>query len=126
MNPRLRSCRACVIVGGCLFSLLTVRPAMGQQVPLGFAEARENLAPQRPIAARGCEELFRAPGVLWRGGLGTMTLQQLASYVAPVFWFSPDEPTLQQRSGRDIRMPAALPFEPVSYTHLTLPTILRV
>ena len=114
MNPRLWSCRACVIVGACLFSLLTVTSAMGQQVPLGFAEAHANLAPQQPIATRGCEELFRAPGVLWRGGLGTMTLQQLASYVAPVFWFSPDEPTLQQRSGRDIRMPAALPFEPAA------------
>ena len=107
-------CRACVIVGGWLFSLLDVTSALGQQVPLSFSGVHANLAPQQPIATRGCEELFRAPGVVWRGRVGTMTLQQLASYVAPVFWLSPDEPTLQQRSGRDIRIPAAMPFEPAA------------
>jgi hypothetical protein len=43
-----------------------------------------------------------------------MTLEQLVSYVAPVLWFSPDEPTLQRRSGQDIRMPTTLPFEPAA------------
>jgi len=33
------------------------------------------------------------------------------SYVAPVYWFSPDEPLLEGTLGAAIRMPAALPFE---------------
>ncbi len=69
--------------------------------------------PQRPTAAtRGCDDLYRLPGLVWRGTGGTMTLQQLASYAAPVFWPSPDEPTLKRARGRDIRVPAAFPFEP--------------
>ena len=100
---------ACVIIGSLLFSQIAVTPAMGQQPA---------------TTARGCEELFQAPGVAWRGSNGTMTLEQLASYVAPVLWFSPDEPTLQRRSGRDIRIPTTLPFEqkadaPVLYYQVT-------
>ena len=88
---------ASIVVGSLLLSQLYAAPAMGQQAP---------------VKSRGCEELFQAPGVAWRGSSGTMTLEQLASYVAPVLWFSPDEPTLQRHSGRDIRMPTTLPFEP--------------
>jgi hypothetical protein len=70
---------------------------------------------QQPAStARGCDELFQIPGLAWRGSNGTMTLEQLASYVAPVLWFSPDEPTLQRRSGQDIRIPTTLPFEPTT------------
>jgi hypothetical protein len=99
----------CVIIGSLLLSQVAVTPAMGQQPA---------------TTARGCEELFQAPGVAWRGSNGTMTLEQLASYVAPVFWLSPDEPTLQRRSGRDIRVPTTLPFEqkadaPVLYYQVT-------
>src|SRR5687767_9196062 len=101
---------ACVIVGSLLLGPLAVTPAMGE--------------PQPATKAQGCEELFQLPGVAWRGLDGTMTLEQLASYVAPVFWFSPDEPTLQRRSGRNIRIPTTLPFEsttdaPVVYYQVT-------
>ena len=53
-----------------------------------------------------------------------MTLEQLAGYVAPVFWLSPDEPTMQRRSGVDISVPQAFPFEaqartPVVYYQVT-------
>jgi hypothetical protein len=67
--------------------------------------------PQRASTTKGCDELFRVRGLVWRGTGKTMTLQQLASYVAPVLWFSPDEPALEGRRGRDIRVPAALPFD---------------
>ncbi len=40
-----------------------------------------------------------------------MSLKELAAYCAPVFWFSPDEPTTDDKEGKEIRMPAPLPFE---------------
>lgn len=53
-----------------------------------------------------------------------MSLQQLAAYAAPVYWLSPDEPTLQRKTGREIRVPLAFPFEaqaqsPVVYYQVT-------
>ncbi len=59
----------------------------------------------------------------WAGNKATMTLQELASYCAPIFWFSPDEPLLDNKSGKDIRMPQYFPFEdstdaPVVYYQL--------
>jgi len=100
---------ASIVVGSLLLSQIYAATAMGQPAP---------------AKNRGCEELFQAPGVAWRGSTGTMTLEQLASYVAPVLWFSPDEPTLQRHSGKDIRMPTTLPFEapasaPVLYYQVT-------
>ena len=72
---------ACVIIGSLLVSQIAVTPAMGQQPA---------------TTARGCEELFQAPGVAWRGSNGTMTLEQLASYVRP---FSGSRPTSRRSSG---------------------------
>jgi len=40
-----------------------------------------------------------------------MTIQRLAEYCAPLYWFSPDEPTLLEKEGKDIRIPAVFPFE---------------
>ena len=40
-----------------------------------------------------------------------ITIQKLAEYCAPVYWFSPDEPTLQDQEGKEIRIPVHLPFE---------------
>jgi hypothetical protein len=97
MHPHPWARVASVIVGGWLLTPLTAAPAMAEQPP---------------SRVQGCAELFQLPGLAWRGSNGTMTLEQLASYVAPVLWFSPDEPTLQRRSGRDIRIPTTLPFEP--------------
>ena len=59
--------------------------------------------PQRANTTKGCDELFRARGLVWRGTGKTMTLQQLASYVAPVLWFSPDEPALEDAHARALR-----------------------
>lgn len=61
------------------------------------------------------------PGAVWWGTRSQMTAREFASYVAPVYWFSPDEPLLAAKtetgrsrllaSGADIRIPEALPFE---------------
>jgi hypothetical protein len=42
-----------------------------------------------------------------------MSLERFAAYIAPVYWFSPDEPSLQRRDGADIRIPEIIPGEPV-------------
>ena len=49
--------------------------------------------------------------VYWSGTRSTLTLAELAAYCAPIFWFSPDEPELFNKKGRDIRTPMPFPFE---------------
>ena len=56
-------------------------------------------------------DFSRDPRIIWFGTQHTMTIQEIASYCAPVFWFSPDEPTLYDAEGKDIRIPDPLPFE---------------
>jgi hypothetical protein len=70
-----------------------------------------------------CCELKDVPGVVWYGLDSTMTVERVAAYCAPVLWFSPDEPLLDDNTGKDIRIPAAFPFEdspdaPVVYYRL--------
>jgi hypothetical protein len=53
-----------------------------------------------------------------------MPLSRLAAYVAPVFWFSPDEPSLNRTRGAAIRLPEPFPAEgsaerPVVYYQFT-------
>lgn len=50
-------------------------------------------------------------GVVWWGTKRTMTIRELAAYCAPVFWFSPYEPTMYDKEGKDIGVPDPLPFE---------------
>jgi hypothetical protein len=70
-----------------------------------------------------CDDLANMPGIFWQGTKRTMTLAEIAAYAAPVYWLSPDEPTMHRRARRDLRVPAALPFEtqpesPVVYYQL--------
>ena len=51
------------------------------------------------------------PGAVWWGTSNQMTLGQLAAYLAPVYWFSPDEPLLRRAMGEEIMLPQGLPFE---------------
>ena len=51
------------------------------------------------------------PGAVWWGTQRSMTLSQLAAYLAPVYWFSPDEPLLFGTEDEEVRLPEALPFE---------------
>jgi len=79
---------------------------------LGVALVADAALAQQKPPVRTCEDLSRVFGLVWQGTTPTMTLQQLAAYAAPVFWLSPDEPTLARKKGSDIRVPAAMPFEP--------------
>lgn len=58
-------------------------------------------------------------GVVWWGTEREMTMEQFVSYIAPMYWFSPDEPSLYRREGREIMAPEPFPFEeadgPVAY-----------
>lgn len=70
-----------------------------------------------------CCDIAEVPGVVWIGMDSTMTVERIASYCAPILWFSPDEPLLDHEKGRDIRIPEAFPFEdapdaPVVYYRL--------
>ena len=92
----------------CLLVLVTLpREASGQQKVVGGT----------------CDDLTNMAGNFWQGTRRTMTLRELASYAAPVYWLSPDEPTMGRKARKDLRVPAALPFEtqpesPVVYYQL--------
>jgi len=58
-----------------------------------------------------CCELGDVPGVVWYGLDSTMTIEEFAAHCAPILWFSPDEPLLEDARGKDIRIPEAFPFE---------------
>ena len=65
-------------------------------------------------------QALKGTGVIWIGNDRHMTFSELASYCAPVLWFSPDEPLLDKKKGRDIRVPTSFPFQdtpdaPVGY-----------
>jgi len=64
------------------------------------------------------------PGTVWWGTDRFMTAKRIASYPAPVIWFSPDEPSLRGAEGLEIRHPEAFTFEepadhPVLYYQIT-------
>lgn len=48
---------------------------------------------------------------VWEGTDSVMTVKDLVAYCAPVFWFSPDEPELDRRKGKEINIPAHFPFD---------------
>jgi hypothetical protein len=49
--------------------------------------------------------------IYWEGTNPKMKLADLAAYCAPIFWYSPDEPELENKAGKDIRIPTMFPFE---------------
>lgn len=71
-------------------------------------------------SADPCCDLEGVQGVVWYGLDSTMTIQKFAEMCAPILWFSPDEPLLMDRTGKDIHLPEPFPFEtapgaPVAY-----------
>lgn len=68
-------------------------------------------APAREPTEDGACELGSLPGVVWHGTEPRLTLARLAAYLAPIYWFSPDEPGLRAVEAGDIRLPEHLPFE---------------
>ena len=86
---------------------------------LASAAAAQTAAPP----ATTCD-IDSVAGMVWRGRATEMPLSRLAAYVAPVFWFSPDEPSLNRTRGAAIRLPEPFPAEgaadrPVVYYHFT-------
>ncbi len=86
-----------------VFTLATL-PAM-ESYAQDLRKAREGLQ------ELSCDEYADAQGFVWAGKTPKMTFQELASYCAPIIWFSPDEPLLDKKSGLDIRLPNHMPFE---------------
>jgi hypothetical protein len=75
-------------------------------------------------AAQGCD-FSKVNGVVWWGTETQMPVAQFAAYMAPILWFSSDEPSLGEASGAAIRIPEALPHEsqpdrPVMYYQVNL------
>ena len=68
------------------------------------------LAATSQAAAQRCD-FSRVPGVVWWGPESRMTVARFVAYMAPILWFSPDEPNLNGASGPDIRVPEPLPGE---------------
>ena len=65
-----------------------------------------------PVAAHAQRcDFSKVPGVVWWGTDTRMTVPRFVSYMAPIFWFSPDEPSLAGASGPNIRIPEPLPGE---------------
>jgi hypothetical protein len=71
--------------------------------------------------ACGCD-FSMVPGAVYWGSEREMTVSELVAYAAPVFWFSPDEPSLLDAHGTGIMTPEPFPFEksmgPVVYYQL--------
>jgi hypothetical protein len=47
----------------------------------------------------------------WEGVDPLMKMSDLVAYCAPVFWFSPDEPELHNKQGKEILIPSPFPFD---------------
>jgi len=77
-----------------------------------FALALLPLAAATSAAAQRCD-FSKVPGVVWWGTDSRMDAARFAAYMAPILWFSPDEPNLNGASGPDIRVPEAFPGESV-------------
>lgn len=64
--------------------------------------------------------------VIWSGTKTTMTFFELASYCAPVFWYSPDEPELRLTSGKNIKIPTYFGFENPSDSPVVYYQIIKI
>jgi len=74
-------------------------------VALLFAAGEVNAQDVKP----GDEEY--PAGLVWYGAESTLDFKRLASYCAPVLWFSPDEPRLRYKKDGYFGLPMPLPFE---------------
>src|SRR5580765_2972452 len=99
----MRQSRALRTAGGVAFlALALAAPTSGAQ-RLHFRMNGDTLR---------CGSYDQVQAIVWFGRDPHMTIARLAAYCAPVIWFSPDEPLLGERSGKDIKIPEAFPFEP--------------
>jgi len=100
------TCRRVLILAGSVVWTLGLHMASALNAQDNAGRTPAELA--QPSAA--CD-FSSVPGAVWWGTEGRMSLEQLASYIAPVYWFSPDEPELYGAEGAEIRTPEAFPFE---------------
>jgi len=90
--------------------LIAAAAAVLLSAPLN-AQTSAALMPSPLAASQQSCDFSDVPGTVWWGTQRQMTLERLAEYLAPVYWFSPDEPLLRGAEGLDIRIPQAFPFE---------------
>lgn len=98
------------------------RPAL-LLLPMLLLLASVAAAQAAAVPAQACD-IDSVAGMVWRGRAGTMPLSRLAAYIAPVFWFSPDEPSLNRTRDAAIRIPEPFPADrpadrPVVYYQFT-------
>ncbi len=79
--------------------------------PLSAQTALSAIPQPIALSPQGSCDFSDVPGAIWWGTRRQMTLEEIASYMAPVYWFSPDEPLLNRSEGEDIRIPEVFPFE---------------
>jgi hypothetical protein len=87
------------------FSAVMTAILLAGSSPILFAQQ------SRSLQRVGSCDFSSVPGVVWWGTERRMTMKQLAAYAAPVYWFSPDEPTMEEAAGKDLRVPEILPFQ---------------
>jgi hypothetical protein len=90
--------------------LIAATAAVFLSAPLS-AQTSAAMMPSPLAASQQSCDFSDVPGMVWWGTQRQMTLERLAEYLAPVYWFSPDEPLLRGVGGLDIRIPQAFPFE---------------
>ncbi|WP_164010675.1 hypothetical protein [Pyxidicoccus trucidator] len=105
-TARVRLCTLLVLT-------LSAPPATAREPGPPTLRAEQEAATPREV---GTCKPGSLPGLVWHGTERQLTLARLAAYVAPVYWFSPDEPGLRGPDGGDIQLPQALPFEAAADT----------
>lgn len=96
-------------------------------LPFAFAAATSGAAQSAAAmdsAGQRCD-FSKIHGAVWWGTDTKMSVQRFVSYMAPVLWFSSDEPSLHGTKGQAIRIPEAFPHEakpdrPVLYYQMNI------
>ena len=71
-------------------------------------------------------DFSEVPGAVWWGTQTEMTLAKLTEYMGPIFWFSPDEPLLDDATGADIRIPSPVPFDEPAESPVVYYRVIRI
>ena len=69
--------------------------------------------PEFDIEAVPCCSYEPYQAIVWTGADSLLSIAEIAAYCAPILWFSPDEPLVENTPGLAARIPTAFPFEQV-------------